>query len=240
MIDPERGWDRDGCWSSVVTRSRRGRPVRGFIKFIFWTVGILIALNLSFNLASAVDPRTDRGQTSMTVFVVLMVLAIAILFFLSRKLGDVGRVNTNPWLSAVGDCKYKHAWDGTGIAVDEADGCLHLLARFNGIPVAKTYPLSDVRSWRFEMPDLVIERGGAVIGGGITGASRNLGYGIGQSIANSVRESRVIENTGLYVDVRDIDHPQWFIKFRSRTPHDKSTEMELRRWMEILAQHVNG
>ena len=214
--------------------------MRGFLKFIFWAGGILIALNLSFNLASAVDPRTDRGQTSMTVFVVLMVLAIAILFVLSRKLGDVGRVNMNPWLAGVNDCKYKYAWDGTGIAVDEANSCLHLLARFNGIPVAKTYPLSDVRSWRFEMPDLVVERGGAVIGGGLVGASHNLGHGIGQAITNSVRESRVIENTGLYVDVRDIDHPQWFIKFRSRTPHDKATQMELRRWMEILDQHVNG
>lgn len=214
--------------------------MRGCFNSLVWMGGLLVAVVLSFKLASAVDPRTDQGQTSMTAFVILLVLALALLFFVSRKLGDVGRVNMDPWLATVSDCKYKYAWDGTGIAVDQANSCLHLLARFNGIPVAKTYPLSDVRSWRFEMPELVLERGGAVIGGGITGASRNLGYGIGQAISNSVRESRVIENTGLYVDVRDIDHPQWFIKFRSRTPHDKSTEMELRRWMEILAQHVNG
>lgn len=214
--------------------------MRGCLNSLLWMGGLLVAVVLSFKLASAVDPRTDQGQTSMTAFVILLVLALALLFVVSRKLGDVGRVNMDPWLATVSDCKYKYAWDGTGIAVDQANSCLHLLARFNGIPVAKTYPLSDVRSWRFEMPELVLERGGAVIGGGLVGASHNLGHGIGQAITNSVRESRVIENTGLFVDVRDIDHPQWFIKFRSRTPHDKSTQMELRRWMEILAQHVNG
>lgn len=46
---------------------------------------------------------------------------------------------------------------------------------------------------------------------------------------------RAMENTGLWLTVKDIEWPKWFVKFE----YDKNTEIELTRWMEILQQNIN-
>ena len=50
-------------------------------------------------------------------------------------------------------------------------------------------------------------------------------------IINGVEGKRAAANSGLFISVRDIENPEWHVKFR-----DKSI---LNKWYEILQQEIN-
>lgn len=83
--------------------------------------------------------------------------------------------------------------------------------------VRKVYDFEDIRSWEtnHETPGTVIATGSAAL----TAASVN------------VREATLAaRRSGLFITVRDIDHPKWRIALPQK---------EHARWMEILRQVVN-
>jgi hypothetical protein len=154
-------------------------------------------------------------------------------------LDRVGRVNMDDWLSATGTtCKYRYAFDGTGIAVDGTSDTIHLAGKFKNKYVQKSYPFASVRQWHSMVNGEESASSGMVQTFGATDFATALQVGahnIGQSMANVAQDVEAREKNGLYIDVADIDFPQWFVKFRTT----KGLALELRKWMEILEQHVN-
>jgi hypothetical protein len=114
----------------------------------------------------------------------------------------------------VKDLRFTHFYAKTGIAVDTQKRELHLRNGAN----YKVYGFDQIRSWEANT-----QSGGQVYGGGINGLAANL--------ANQ-RANR--DSTGLFIKVKDLDHPQWKIDFPAST-----AKKELTRWMEILQQTLN-
>lgn len=168
---------------------------------------------------------------SFVVFFLCLIAGGILASLLGQLFNEAGRINMESWLASVMHCEYKYAWDGSGIAIDVKNKILHLTSHIDGRHISKSYSLpEDVREWGYEMPGMTITTPGR-------GAS--LGDAAGIQAVNSMESVKAIENTGLWVRVKDIDFPKWFIKFKCKKVQDKECEMQLTRWMEIISQHVN-
>lgn len=112
---------------------------------------------------------------------------------------------------------FDHEEGGSGIALNPAAKTMSLWA--DGF--AKRYDYAEVREWAAQF-----EKAGEIValGGG-------LAAGMGAAGANSRARRAAQANTGLFVTVRDVEHPKWRVAMR-----DQSTQA---RWMEILRQEVN-
>lgn len=110
----------------------------------------------------------------------------------------------------LGPSKYQDYNNSTGIAVTTN----HKLVLLAGQQL-KAYDFRDVRQWRVSL-----QNGGIVLGGGINGA-----------VLNGIEAKRAANNTGLFVSVRDIENPEWHIKFMNKAM--------LNKWYEILQQEIN-
>lgn len=116
---------------------------------------------------------------------------------------------------------YAYVRGGTGIAIDPVGRVVRLK---NGRTV-KEYPFTDVREWVRQLAT-----GGEVMGVYGAGAAA-IGTG-SAAIGHNIRQARENKkNTGLFIKVADINHPQWRIDMRS--------EKSQHRWMEILQQTIN-
>jgi hypothetical protein len=111
---------------------------------------------------------------------------------------------------------WDHAEDGTAIALNPGK-------REVGVQVGQSfqvYPYEKVRHWeaREERPDVVVARFGVANGVAAAGAQARL-----------AREAAA--NTGLFIEVKDVEAPSWRIVMK-----DQSTRS---RWMELLRQEIN-
>lgn len=106
---------------------------------------------------------------------------------------------------------FDHTEDGTCIAINRQSKTLVLISR----SAAKTYAYADVREW-----DARSERPGAIVGNSLQAVAM---------AASLERQAKL--NTGFYVTVRDVDHPQWRVAMKA--------EKQRLRWMEILRQEIN-
>ena len=91
---------------------------------------------------------------------------------------------------------------------------------------SKSYAFSDVRSWNTNL-----QTGGSHIYGG-----GQVLHALAVGSANKKQEKFNSENTGLFVKVKDINIPEWRIRFSSNESIEKG---EQTRWMEILTQVLN-
>jgi hypothetical protein len=119
-------------------------------------------------------------------------------------------------LPEVKGADYKHIFNTSAIALNKGSQTLFLADGHT----RKTYSFADVRKWSYE-----VLSGGGVVGGG----------GLQQVAINRQVNQANRDGSGFFVEVRDIDHPKWQIKFE----HDSKMETELLRWMEILRQYIN-
>ncbi|MGH8085298.1 MAG: DUF4755 domain-containing protein [Lysobacter sp.] len=107
----------------------------------------------------------------------------------------------------------RHMFFGTAIAIDPQ---CRRIAMINHHGVGKIFDFDEVRHYRW-----AIDRGVHVDHGGLSGA-----------MASNRNNRNKLHNTGLFLEVRDVDHPSWQIRFRR--------ESELKRWFEILNQAFEG
>lgn len=114
----------------------------------------------------------------------------------------------------VTDKRFIHAEDKTGIAVDDAKYEIILA----NATLTKRYSLSDVRSWEIK----------SVTPGVMTGGSNAAG-----NLGHNLREhANAIAGTGLFIQMKDIDNPEWRIAMLK--------DDDRKRWFEILNQKING
>jgi Domain of unknown function (DUF4755) len=154
-------------------------------------------------------------QNSMLAGLLMWVLAGVIAYYQMRE---------NPKEAAlkakVQDFDYKHTYQGTAIGFSVPNQSIYLVAN----DLEKTYKFEEVRSWETKL-----QTGGGMIGGsGLHGGLQAIGENI------RVRRENA-DASGLFIYVKDIDHPKWHIKFEA----DQKSDIELSRWMEILRQHIN-
>lgn len=111
---------------------------------------------------------------------------------------------------------YFHEFDKTYIGVNKTDKTLTL----KDGKIVKVYSFSDVRTWEKRH-----QTGGAIGGGGMAYVAASF---------DAARDNK--NKSGLFIEVKDIDHPLWQVKFRM----DKTIDKELAKWMEILRQSINN
>ena len=107
--------------------------------------------------------------------------------------------------------KYSFSNSGTGIALSPEQKIIKLKDKRN----VKEYPFSDVRKWSTN-----ISTGGHFMGGGVQVAAHNV---------RTNRKNKV--ESGLFIQVKDIDNPEWRVAMMNKKEQD--------RWMEILQQTIN-
>lgn len=113
------------------------------------------------------------------------------------------------------NARYKHIYLTTAIAVRPDKKKIFLV---NGSKI-KYYKLSDVREWRYELH----KNSGLVSGSGLMSHM--------DSISSSIKNG---ESSGLFIKIKDVDHPEWYIRFES-----EEIKGSVVKWMEILDQVVN-
>lgn len=176
-----------------------------------------------FGFKALMEPAGLLGLTSggFSLFWMLFFLACTVTcVFAGRKvagntLSTTGRTGT--WLAQYPNARYSHHVRKSGIALDDQKRVIHLLEG----KVSKSYSYDEVRSWNTN-----IQTGGVVYGGGLAGA-----IGTIESGANNMK------NTGLFITVKDIEHPEWRISLCA--PNHRDARKIHARWMEILQQSLN-
>lgn len=109
------------------------------------------------------------------------------------------------------DPKLIHVEGKTGIAVNTERQEITLV----NDAVIKTYPFSDIRNWERKS-----ETAALIHGGGTQALGANVGAGM-----------KAARNSGLFVQVKDIDYPEWRVQMA-----DINIQ---KRWFEILTQILN-
>ena len=143
-----------------------------------------------------------------------------------KSLDYTRRISMSDWLKTVSHCKYSYAYDEAGIALDTFNRSIILIQHIDRVPIIKTYLFDQVREWRYEIPSAQIVRP-------IGTVSLNTAFGMAGTNYRTTKEAQA--NTGLKIRVKDIDYPEWFIKFQST----KNVSTDLTRWIEILTQYIN-
>lgn len=174
------------------------------MRIILKLLGILI-------FASGAMSVVNGLLGSMMVSVVFGGLLVALGVFLFRKggrLGDAGFAEGYAYAFHSG---------GTGIAISPDRRVLKLKKG----RASKEYAFSDVRAW-----EGTLQSGGMAVhgGSGFTGATNVAAANLGQTLANR-------RASGLFVQVRDIDNPEWRVAMLDKR--------EQAKWMEILRQYIN-
>ena len=106
---------------------------------------------------------------------------------------------------------YEHREEASGIVLNREKQVLGL---WEG-RTWKAYAFEAVREWQTSK-----ETPGVIVGGGLAGLGAALG---------AAQQAKA--HSGLFVSVRDVDHPVWRIGMQSAK--------DQARWMEILRQEIN-
>lgn len=109
----------------------------------------------------------------------------------------------------------RHCCVGTAIALDPTERRIALISGQG----QKTYAISDIRDFRWN-----IQQSGRHLS--------NLPFDFATARENNRIDRSNRQNTGLFIQVRDLESPQWQILFRRKS--------ELRRWFELLTQITEG
>ena len=152
--------------------------------------------------------------------------AILIISFVFYQIQSASRgakkLNGERWIKQFPNAQYAFCNGKVGIAVDSKASMLHLMEK----GFSQTYAFSDVRSWRTNL-----QTGGTnVYYGGGAFAALDAG-----SASNAQRTANKM-NTGLFITVRDVNHPEWHLTFAANESQEK---LQQARWFEVLNQAVN-
>lgn len=139
------------------------------------------------------------------------------MLLITMKEGDDGSEISTAAKTFAKGAQYAYAGGGTAIAVDTTRKIVRLK---DGGWETKEYPFSEIREWCTNL-----STGGQVLGYGLHAGSQAMGHN-----ARVERENR--KTSGLFVQVRDIGHPEWRI--------DMPSEQNQKRWMEIMRQTINN
>lgn len=177
-------------------------------KYLFAALVAFVALNILGSFTSAFSTLLGFALLAWAAWLVIRAMK-----------GGGGAKAENSLKDQLSGFNYHHLHGKTGIAVDSAKQELHLAAG----GAYKVYPFSKIRSWETN-----------IASGGMVTYAPNFTSGIAATAGNLRQQRENRENTGLFLEVKDVDHPKWHIEFPP-----KDIKRQLERWMEILRQEVN-
>jgi hypothetical protein len=123
--------------------------------------------------------------------------------------------------------KYSYWHDNTAVALDMDRRLVKLRSQFPSGTVEREYSFDQVRGVNSN-----IQKGGQITGGaygsGLQGALNAGAAGAQIAGANHRIAKQNKLATGIFVTVKDIDHPRWRLAF--------TTEHDIHRWMENFEQ----
>lgn len=187
-----------------------------FIKTIVWFWTIIVG---GTGLLLAMFAGRD-GATPGVIILLVGLVPLALMIWSSQKRkagwGDAhARMLAEAGVPAGGG--YEHGEDDSGIAVNRQARTLTL----SNAGQWKTYPFAEVRGWKTY---LVRPGQPGVVAGNLASNVASIG-------AEIRAKQDAAADTGLFVEVRDIDHPKWRVAMKD--------ERAQSRWMEILRQEIN-
>ena len=148
-----------------------------------------------------------------TAFILFFLCTVSFVVFKVTKSNRVEKA----WMNGTVGATLSHRTTRSGIAIDPAKELLFLQEG----SAFKTFLFGDLRGWEKIW----------LTGGGVVVAGAGLQSAMGAAAANNQARAQNRKGSGLFVKVRDIDHPVWQIQF--------ATAKELDRWFEILSQYVD-
>lgn len=173
---------------------------------------------------------TYLGLTIAAVGVLAIPVVAAVLFLISQ--GPRARAAQQARLQSFAPgFDHAHLSLNTGIAINRSTRTVRLRHRSRKTgEVVRDYPFDSVRE-----VEKVILRGGEVfashVGGNVTSAVGASAANAGIALRNAKVSRQNAAKSGLFVSVKDIDHPKWQVWF----PEEKQMD----RWMEILRQAIS-
>ena len=181
----------------------------GFFATIFVIWGLIFSMFVPF---------AGGGLPALGVFLFAWMPTGLLVWFVLHRAGKRQALHLE-MLAAAGVAPgtgFDHSEDGTGIALNRSERVLVLLA--DG--AFKSYDYEQIRNWAIqeERPGTVVPAFGVANGIAAAGAS-----------ARMAREAKA--NTGLFLEVKDLERPQWRVAMKEK--------MVRARWMELLRQEVN-
>lgn len=154
-------------------------------------------------------------------FVGTLLFVIGLVFLLvglaSGSAGSSGPADSKQAQAFSDGYKYSFMNGDTAIAVSPEQK----IVRLKSGGLVKDYPFTDVRNWEAHL----------LTGGDIVATSATVQGGLAAVGANRRNAKMNKVGSGLFVNVRDIDHPSWHIVMLNKADQN--------RWMEILQQLIN-
>jgi hypothetical protein len=122
---------------------------------------------------------------------------------------------------------YTHTLINSSMKIDSNKRLLFLKDGYN----EKTYSFDDIKEWQYN-----ISHGNEIEDAGLSITANNI---------NNIRMARNQNETGFFISVRDIQNPEWHIRFFPKEGSFKSQQglnslrKQMKQWMEVFDQVVN-
>ena len=188
------------------------------IKFLAWSWAVIVG-GFGF-LLSMYGGRGGPGPIGALLSLAIGAAPLCLLFWLGQqRRAGWAEVHARMLAEAgvAAGSGYEHGEEDSGIAVNRQARTVTLLHAGSW----KTYPFSDVRAWK----GYKVRPGQSLAVGG------NLSSHVAAMGAEARAKQEAAADTGLFVEVRDIDRPRWRVAMK-----DERAQL---RWIELLRQEIN-
>jgi len=185
-------------------------------------VGCVSFLGVFNSIVGIDDPQSLEVTLTLILIGIVLIAPLGIYIYSIRRNDVKKHLKYEMALKSNSALVYKYFNMGWYIAIDPASKTIHMRSAFKKKFVEKVYSFYDIRTWKYRIDAHV--------------------YGVTKHDPEKVNlVAYIIESlklgtdldTGLFIDVKDVQYPEWFIPFRHRD------DAELKSWFELLTQYVN-
>lgn len=148
-------------------------------------------------------------------FVSIMLIMLAYKKFRIKK----WNASTRDYFNTNNDGIWSHEFGPTWMKIDEQKGIVHLKEENK----QKSYPFSAIKEWRYNLT---------------TNRQRT-------GIEKEIDRTHNFQDSGFFITVDDIQHPEWRVMFFpisgdfNSQEGSRNTEIQLKRWMRIFDKVIN-
>lgn len=170
-----------------------------------------------------------------SIVVLVLIMYFALFKGISKEKSVIIRDINDVFKDILGDVP-KYSWGAPGITGIAISNNLKQVALINQ-SIQKVYGVEQIRGHEIKnvepgrvSPGITVHRDSII--GDLRGVGEGIGAAIAEPIANAALKREAQNKSGLFVQVKDIDHPVWRITMYNT--HDQD------RWHEILSQLYEG
>lgn len=205
------------------TAALKAQKIRkpSFLRSIrFWIVVLVIVWILTDS-----NPKDTAGFLFMWALPAFFLLLTAYVSYTHKR----ANASTIDLLNVNDNGLWSHEFQDSKMTIDTNRELLTLEAGKR----KKAYKFSDVKGWQYHLAV-----GGEIVAFDLVGMAGAKGH-------NNLTRLKNFESSGFFIQVRDIECPEWQIKFhprKGRFHHERGirdTEMQLKQWCEIFDQTLN-